>query len=63
MGQGLIQPVRSAAPLRYPPRGSLQRRYTCVANHEHITDFKWLNESNGTTGSNGTASMVKWIDV
>jgi hypothetical protein len=32
-------------------------------NHEHIIDVRWLNESDGNTGSNSKDSMVEWIDV
>jgi len=32
------------------------------ANHEHITDFKWVNRENGTTGQSTKPAMVEWID-
>jgi len=32
------------------------------SKHEHIARVKWENRSDGTTGDNSRAEMVKWID-
>ncbi len=31
-------------------------------SHEHITDVKWRNPSNGNTGQNTRQQMVDWIN-
>lgn len=38
------------------------RLSTTGNQHEHITDVKWRNPSNGNTGQSTRQEMVDWID-
>ncbi|WP_182378661.1 DUF3892 domain-containing protein [Nocardioides sp. WS12] len=32
------------------------------STHEHITDYKWRSDSDGSVGSSDKPTMVKWVD-
>ena len=32
------------------------------SDHEHIASYKWVNESDGSTGESNRSTMVDWID-